>query len=111
MSENAATEEDRAAEIVPPIVPRAPWRVSAARLVEHGLLAVEFVDGTGGSVDMRPLLESDRVIGTVFEPLRDPAIFAQASVHLGAVEWPGEVDLAPDAMYEAIRASGEWILR
>ena len=28
----------------------------------------------------------------------------------GFVEWPGEVDLAPDAMYEEIKANGKWVL-
>ncbi len=70
MRENAAAEADRAAEIVPPIVPRAAWRIRRARVVEHGLLEVELVDGTRGTIDLRPLLGSDKVIGTVFEPLR-----------------------------------------
>lgn len=28
--------------------------------------------------------------------------------HDGVVTWPGEIDLAPDAMYAAIAATGEW---
>ena len=28
----------------------------------------------------------------------------------GAVAWPGNLDLAPDAMYAAIKARGEWVL-
>jgi hypothetical protein len=59
---------------------------------------------------LRPFLASVRAIGTVFEPLRDPAVFSRASVQLGAVEWPGGVDLAPDAMHDEIRRNGEWIL-
>jgi len=31
-------------------------------------------------------------------------------VHLGAVTWPGELDLAPDAMHAAIRRTGVWVL-
>jgi hypothetical protein len=88
----------------------APWRVTDVRVVEHGLLTVRFVDGTEGKVDMRPLLQSDRVIGTVFEQLRDIHLFSLAAVHLGAVEWPGEIDLAPDAMYDEVRAHRVWIL-
>jgi hypothetical protein len=26
----------------------------------------------------------------------------------GAVMWPGEIDLAPDAMYDEIRKEGRW---
>lgn len=48
--------------------------------------------------------------GTVFEPLRDQAIFAQVQVVMGAVQWTNGADLAPDAMYDAIKASGRWIV-
>jgi hypothetical protein len=44
----------------------------------------------------------------VFAPLRDPAFFARAAAKDGVVTWPGELDLAPDAMYDAIRANGQW---
>jgi len=26
------------------------------------------------------------------------------------IEWPGEIDLLPDALYEAIRVEGTWTL-
>ena len=29
----------------------------------------------------------------------------------GAVAWPNNIDLAPDAMYNAIKANREWVLR
>jgi hypothetical protein len=59
---------------------------------------------------MRALLRSDRVAGTLFEQLRDASFFSRVTARLGAVEWPGEIDLAPDAMYDEIRAHGVWIL-
>jgi hypothetical protein len=71
-------------------------------------LRVQFVDGTSGEVDMGAFLEGERVTGTVFEQLRDPAFFAQARVELGAVTWPNGADLAPDTMYDAIREHGSW---
>jgi len=71
---------------------------------------VTFVDGTSGKVDMRAFLSSSKVDGTVFEPLRDLAVFAEARVVMGAVQWPNGADLAPDAMYDAILESGVWIL-
>jgi hypothetical protein len=46
----------------------------------------------------------------VFAALRDPRTFSQARVELGVVTWPGELDLAPDAMYDEIRAYGKWVL-
>ncbi|HEV2718479.1 MAG TPA: DUF2442 domain-containing protein [Thermoanaerobaculia bacterium] len=110
-NENAATEADSTVEIVPPIEPRAPWRVRAAHVIEHGLFDVEFNDGTRGTGDLRPFLASERANGTVFEPLRDPVVFARVTVHLGTIEWPGEIDVAPDAIYEAIRTSGKWMMQ
>jgi len=71
---------------------------------------VAFVDGTTGEVHMSSFLNDPKVAGTVFEPLRDPAVFAQAQIVLGAIQWPSGADLAPDAMYDAIREHGVWVL-
>ena len=59
---------------------------------------------------MKRFLKSSAVRGIPFEPLVDASEFSQARVDLGAVAWPTGADLAPDAMYDAIRASGEWVL-
>jgi len=73
-------------------------------------LRVAFVDGVTGDVDMRSFLRDPRIDGTVFEPLRDPGVFAQARVVLGAIQWPNGADLAPDAMYDAVREYSVWVL-
>jgi len=57
---------------------------------------------------MKSFLESPAVTGTVFEALRLPHVFGQAGIELGAVHWPNGADLAPDAMYDAIRTHGYW---
>ena len=58
-------------------------------------LAVEFDDGVSGTVDL-----SGDLYGEVFEPLRDEALFRQASTdEYGAVAWPNGADIAPDALY------------
>lgn len=103
-------ESDRAPEIVPPIRHTVEWRVTSVTASRDGCLRVTFTDGTTGEVDMRAFLGSPQVDGTVFEPLRDPASFAQAAVVLGAVQWPTGADLAPDAMYDAIRVRGVWVV-
>ena len=69
-------------------------------------LQVRFADGTAGQVRF----EVSHMTG-VFEALKDPIVFAQARVEAGAVTWPGDLDLAPDAMYAEIKSHGEWILR
>jgi hypothetical protein len=61
-------------------------------------LRVSFGDGTAGEVEMEAFLQGPGVVGTVFEPLRDPELLARAVVVSGAVQWPNGADLAPDAM-------------
>ena len=88
----------------------APWRVVSVRPDEDFRLHVVFVDGAAGDVHLRAFIESPSTDGTLFEPLRDSDYFRQVRVELGAVAWPNGADLAPDAMYDAIRASGQWVV-
>jgi hypothetical protein len=46
----------------------------------------------------------------IFSVLADPKRFAGVFVDYGVVTWPGEIDLAPDAMHQAIRATGRWVV-
>lgn len=59
---------------------------------------------------MSAFLRSEIVSGTLFEPLRDPTFFSQLRATHGVVTWPNGADLAPDAMYDAIREHGVWIV-
>ena len=66
-------------------------------------LHVLFDDGRSGEIDL-----SARLFGPVFEPLRDPILFAQVQVdEYGAVCWPNGADLAPDALYRTISSQVE----
>jgi hypothetical protein len=82
------------------------WNVVSVQPISPLVLAVRFEDGTEGRVRF----ESSHLSG-VFEALKAPEVFRQVSVEDGAVTWPGEIDLAPDAMYREIKRSGEWVLR
>ncbi len=69
-------------------------------------LFVTFADGIAGNVRFEPAY-----LTGVFATLKDPAYFAQVGIAYGAVSWPNEMpDLAPDAMYDEIKAHGEWVL-
>ncbi len=49
---------------------------------------------------------SQRLFGPVFEPLRDTKLFDQVYVDpFGAICWPNGADLAPDALYDSLRAA------
>ena len=96
--------------IVPPARSAAPWRLVSVRPDDDFRLHVVFVDGTAGDVHLRAFIQSPSTDGTLFEPLRDPGYFPQVCIEMGAVAWPNDADLAPDAMYDAIKASGEWVV-
>lgn len=82
------------------------WNVVSVEPVSALEISVRFEDGTEGRVRF----EAAHLSG-VFEALKVPDIFRQARVEGGAVTWPGDIDLAPDAMYREIKRSGEWVLR
>ena len=82
------------------------WDVNQVKVVGPLQLEVAFADGTHGRV----VFEPTHLTG-VFTPLQNSEFFNQVRINGGAVSWPGDIDLAPDAMHAAIRKSGEWVLR
>ena len=60
-------------------------------------LFVRFKDGLRGRVR----LNRDDLTGTL-GPLLDKDFFRRAYIDSGAVAWPGNIDLAPDAMYAQV---------
>ncbi len=111
MQPNANPENNRSSEVEPTLRHTVAWRLMSVTALPDARLRVTFVDGSAGEVHMRSFLGNPKVDGTVFEPLRDPIVFAQASIVLGAIQWPNGADLAPDAMYDAIRERGVWVLQ
>lgn len=109
MSTQAVTKKDIASSVVPPIKITAPWRVKAVEAPDGYRLHVRFIDGLEGEVDMSEFVHAPDA--GVFAVLADPDVFAQAYVELGAVTWPGELDLAPDAMHDEIEKNGVWKLK
>lgn len=110
MQPTANPKTNRTPEVDPTIQHTVSWRLTSVTVLPDARLRVIFVDGTTGEVHMRAFLTNPRVEGTVFEPLRNPAVFAQAQIVLGAIHWPNGADLAPDAMYDAIHERGVWVL-
>lgn len=73
--------------------------------VNHLHLNVTFRDGLCGEIIFR-----ESHLNGVFEALKNPDIFSKVNCEHGFVEWPGEIDLAPDAMYEEVKENGVWEL-
>jgi len=82
------------------------WDVVEAQVIEPGRFRVRFADGVEGMVSFAP-----SAYRGVFAKLRDPAEFNKLYVDGYFVSWPGELDLAPDAMHFHIKQSGEWLLQ
>lgn len=108
MRSPGATLSDRTAALIPPIVCDHPDDVAEVRVLSDFRLHVRFFDDSEGTVDMSALVHSPNA--GVFATLADPGRFAQAVIELGTVTWPSGLDLAPDAMYAAIRSHGVWNL-
>lgn len=81
------------------------WDVEEIAIEADYTLQVRFADGTCGRIHMK-----QEHMNGVFQPLRDERFFAKAFIEAGVVTWPGELDLAPDAMYRAIKQHGTWVL-
>ncbi len=73
------------------------WDVVEVKPEPHYRLFVRFKDGVAGRLQLRP----EELTGAL-GPLRDTQFFGQAYIDHGAVAWPGEIDLAADAMYAQI---------
>lgn len=69
---------------------------------EHRL-RLTFADGPVGEVGF----PDKETWHGVFEPLKEPAFFAQVRVdpEFGTIAWPNGVDFAPEPLYEVARAN------
>jgi len=77
-------------------------RIVTAKPLPGYRLKVVFNDGLNGIFDVRPERR-----GGVFLKLLDKKTFNAVTVNpdFGCVEWPGGVDLCPDAMHQAMTGS------
>ena len=58
-------------------------------------LLVTFLNGERRRFDMTPYLQYP-----VFQRLKNTAFFSLARVDYGTVTWPGEIDIAPETLYD-----------
>ena len=70
------------------------WDIVEVKPEPDWCLFVRFRDGLSGRVRFR----AEELTGAL-SPLREPHFFNRVFIHQGAVAWPGDIDLAPDAMY------------
>ena len=78
------------------------WDVVEVKPEPDSWLFVRFRDGLSGRVRLRP----EELTGAL-APLREPQFFNRVFIDQGAVAWPGDIDLAPDAMYRQIASDAD----
>ena len=78
------------------------WDVVDVKPEPDCCLFVRFQDGLSGRVRFRV----EELTG-VLAPLREPQFFNRVFIDQGAVAWPGDIDLAPDAMYHQIASEAD----
>lgn len=61
-------------------------------------LFLEFENGEKRVFDMSPLMDKKP-----FVQLKGSPLFAKASVDYGTVVWPGNIDIAPETLYDRSR--------
>ena len=70
-------------------------KITEIRSLQNYKLFLRFNDGVSGIVDL-----SDMAGRGVFEAWTQDRVFEQVRItELGALEWPGELDLCADALY------------
>ena len=75
--------------------------ITEAKALSDYRLELRFDNGECGVVDL-----SEFVGRGVFSSWETPGVFEQVAVTTeGAVEWPGEIDMCPDALY--LRMTGK----
>ena len=60
-----------------------------------GILLLEFANHARRRFDMKPYLDK-----RPFSKLKGSALFLQAKPALGTVVWPGDIDLAPETLWD-----------
>ena len=69
--------------------------VSSARYLSDYKISLIFNNGESKTVDL-----SDKLIGKVFEPLKDKAYFQSFIIKFNTIEWSNGADFAPEYLYE-----------
>ncbi len=81
------------------------WDVVYVKPTNYLELHVKFTDGLEGIVEIK-----QSFLTGVFEAFKDKEYFNKAYIDHGVVTWPGELDLAPDAMHEDIKNNGKCVI-
>jgi hypothetical protein len=69
--------------------------VTAVEVCPEFMLDLKFENGERRRFDMSPYLQYP-----IFRRLENPGFFSLARAEHGTVVWPGDIDIAPETLYE-----------
>ena len=69
--------------------------IVAVRPEKNFLLLLKFKNGEYRRFDMKPLLSLKP-----WDRVANPAVFSRVRADYGTVVWPGEIDVAPETLYD-----------
>jgi hypothetical protein len=69
--------------------------VVSVKPMEDHWLALSFENGENRLLDIKPLLNKKP-----FQSLQQVHVFEQVFVFAGTVNWPGNIDIAPETLYQ-----------
>jgi len=78
------------------------YDVMEARYIGGHVVWLRFRDGTTGEIDLKSVLR-----GPVFEPLHDPGVFSQFTIHplFHTLVWECGADIAPEFLHDNVRVT------
>ena len=80
-------------------------KVSGIRPMDNHLLWIRFNTGEAKVFDLKPLLDAP-----AFAPLKDESLFRGVYIDYGVSVWmDGDIDIAPEYLYQNSIAYEEWI--
>lgn len=69
--------------------------VSKAKYLGDYKINLLFNNGESKTVDL-----SDKLVGKIFEPLKDKSFFQSFTIKYNTIEWSNGADFAPEYLYE-----------
>ena len=76
------------------------YEAKSVKYIRDYILEIVFVDGAKGVTDLSEYSKR----GGVFSPFADIEFFKKVYINqdLGVLAWPGEIDIAPETIYEKV---------